>query len=871
MSERTTIGGTVYESVGSSSSNLLLKCNGTARIQWGNKLIDLIKNGKIASDSQQPFIFTVADEAEIKQDGIYILTKDNSEQIWVCKNKNKYDLTNADMYISAGKKQELTNDQKTQALLNIGLYYNTYQDLESAKIQNGIAYVVDTQMLYSIKNGAIEEFQAQLKNVIVDNNVTPEGGTNVQTQVVLGVNGEEYIILADKRITINQSIYIKNSESISSENASNSSGYRLFIDRGTAVLEVDELRVRNGIPYHEYIEMTYENLRTKLSTKSLIPHQWYLITNFQNHWKLPKKSEVFNRPILIRALTNDTFYETGELFEDRRVKIKYDPTYQVAVNQFVQDIVGYDADQKPIYKEFEVEIKTRGLITWMCDENGNEANFDFLDYTDVEKKDLTILYDRVGIKGKTIFPPNSYNNKLTVYELFGTVLHEKEINNDKTTIIQFGSIDINAAGQKVITPLTAEFHDTEIECKNKFIIKPSCTKFYNNKFLKVGNITIESDIYDSNLSNVYSYIVKESDEPVLLAQSEEENQAESAKNSYVIHPYDATLNYEKDVIKNFEDEKNDTFIAIVLNKSIINSTFEGLINSSLSMHIFNCSFGIVTNSFIGNEGGYFKKSQFKNIYNCQFDNKTKKDQVLNINDVQCSFDIHNCKFICDEKAILFDSSAVKEFALIITDDPKNANEKIYQIRVFRKSESTFFRGMIVMHYGTVAIPEGWAMCDGQTYDYEGENIQTPNLVDRFIKGAANFQSIREVNNTDLVYETHTETTTDEFGNEIQNEVTTWTNQLKLKPEHLPEHQHQIEATVSITPKKLISEVKIDQYKTQLPTTGATADFDYIGNVTPTKQNVTGTVSGTTQSSNKEDQTTINIEPQSYALIFIMKL
>ena len=49
MSERTTIGGTVYEAIGSSSSNLLLKCNGTARIQWGSKLIDLIKNGKIAS------------------------------------------------------------------------------------------------------------------------------------------------------------------------------------------------------------------------------------------------------------------------------------------------------------------------------------------------------------------------------------------------------------------------------------------------------------------------------------------------------------------------------------------------------------------------------------------------------------------------------------------------------------------------------------------------------------------------------------------------------------------------------------------------------------------------------------------------------
>ena len=42
MSERTTIGGVTYESVGSSSSNLLLKCNGTARIQWGTKLIDLV-------------------------------------------------------------------------------------------------------------------------------------------------------------------------------------------------------------------------------------------------------------------------------------------------------------------------------------------------------------------------------------------------------------------------------------------------------------------------------------------------------------------------------------------------------------------------------------------------------------------------------------------------------------------------------------------------------------------------------------------------------------------------------------------------------------------------------------------------------------
>jgi hypothetical protein len=60
-----------------------------------------------------------------------------------------------------------------------------------------------------------------------------------------------------------------------------------------------------------------------------------------------------------------------------------------------------------------------GRITFMRDENGNEANFDFLDYFDSNSNELTLLYKRdIGI-GKTIFPPQSYNNKLTVYDLKG--------------------------------------------------------------------------------------------------------------------------------------------------------------------------------------------------------------------------------------------------------------------------------------------------------------------------------------------------------------------------------------------------------------------------------------------------------------------
>jgi hypothetical protein len=129
MSERTTIGGTVYEAIGSSSSNLLLKCNGTARIQWGGKLIDLIKNGKIASEDSKELIFIISNESEIKSDGVYVLTTEESNQLWVCKDGITYNLTVSDLYISASNPQSLTGEQKQQALQNIGMYYNTLQDL----------------------------------------------------------------------------------------------------------------------------------------------------------------------------------------------------------------------------------------------------------------------------------------------------------------------------------------------------------------------------------------------------------------------------------------------------------------------------------------------------------------------------------------------------------------------------------------------------------------------------------------------------------------------------------------------------------------------------------------------------------------------
>jgi hypothetical protein len=246
MSERTTIGGTVYESIGSSSSNLLLKCNGTARIQWGGKLIDLIKNGKIASENSSIAIEIISDESSIKSDGIYVLNTKESSQLWIGKNGERYNVTGADLYISASRKQDITAEQQKQALENIGIYYNTLDDVNASGIQNGLVYVLETKNLYTIKDGVIEEFEAKLKTVTVEQNNNQGEVINNALKIVLAIGEDEYLILESNRIDIKKSVYVNNSVQIGSENADLNTGYRLYVNGDSAMLDIDDINLRKG-------------------------------------------------------------------------------------------------------------------------------------------------------------------------------------------------------------------------------------------------------------------------------------------------------------------------------------------------------------------------------------------------------------------------------------------------------------------------------------------------------------------------------------------------------------------------------------------------------------------------------------------------
>lgn len=169
MNERTVIGGVSYETVGSTNSNLLIKCNGTARIQWGSKLIDLIKNGKIAHPELPELIFMVQDESQITSDGIYIVQTEDSTKILLSKNTQTYDLLGTDLYISASKKQNITVEQQKQALENIGIYFTSLDEALAFGVKNGVVYITDSKALYLIRDGVASEISTNKNVVTVEN------------------------------------------------------------------------------------------------------------------------------------------------------------------------------------------------------------------------------------------------------------------------------------------------------------------------------------------------------------------------------------------------------------------------------------------------------------------------------------------------------------------------------------------------------------------------------------------------------------------------------------------------------------------------------------------------------------------------------
>lgn len=251
-----------YQEAGSSSSPLLLRSNGEIKLQWGNKFIDLVKNGKINSEAKD-YIFTVDTSDEIKANGIYLVTEDSSIWINVEGTKTKLNDTNT-TYVSFLTEQETTPEQKQQALTNLGLIYENIDALNKANLVTGLAYVVESNKLYLIQNKVVSEYQVALTlptsgkfDDLTISNLTIKNDTINSSQLILTINNIPCLQLNDN-VLCSVPFLVDKLQSIGYNY--NKSGFALYQDNGKSVLDIDSINWRNidsELPKNQKTYSTY--------------------------------------------------------------------------------------------------------------------------------------------------------------------------------------------------------------------------------------------------------------------------------------------------------------------------------------------------------------------------------------------------------------------------------------------------------------------------------------------------------------------------------------------------------------------------------------------------------------------------------------
>lgn len=251
-----------YQETGSSSSPLLLRSNGEIKLQWGNKFIDLIKNGKVVSSNTE-VITQVSSTDEMTKTGIYYNTTDSSYYASI--NGTATALSDSGTtYVSFMAEQETTANQKYQALSNIGFYYKTLDAANSAGLTAGIIYNEADNKLYIIKEGVLSEYSPNTENssagstntegtnsnnfeelYIADMHIYSDGYMHIDTTKTTWYIDNNNVLVLDKS-SINVNTNIRFSSDLFSQNySSNSSGWGIYYSSNKTVLEVDSINWRN--------------------------------------------------------------------------------------------------------------------------------------------------------------------------------------------------------------------------------------------------------------------------------------------------------------------------------------------------------------------------------------------------------------------------------------------------------------------------------------------------------------------------------------------------------------------------------------------------------------------------------------------------
>ena len=800
--EKLTMFGKTYNTVGSAKENLILQTKGDLKIRWGNKFIDLVKNGKINAECE--VIKSIESSDKITKDGIYYVATGEKEEIWVSCDGNKVNITgNSDNeYISYTNQQTLTPDQQLIALHNIGFIFDTLDSANAANLTSGIVYVIADSTLYTANGGVLSPYMS--------GSTTSSGGLSIPDPLKIGnvtIYGSESRIIGDTILTIgiesrqmligSETIEVHNnlttesgSYIMSDDFITDQKGYRLYYvqDNGYTELEIDNVKVRKELTYNDLIDIKYQQFRQLILSRKLKVGHRYKIVDFQNEWELTSNPVLYGadanvHPIIVTVTSNNTISAIAKFEENLDWDVYYDPLFYGSV----------------------FGTMTRGRVTKLIDRNNNQANYDF--------------------KHRKF----EYNN--TQYYTFNYIDNNENKDASNNNLIHDNIINI-------AEPTITTVDQTEVVTlpTSWIIFKESLTQQIQNNTIKqvTGQLFIECIFNNNNIDLVVG-------------------------NQSVI----PSGTFTKDYINTLQ---SSTFTQ---DFRLVGNTFSGILTAQISGNIYNSQFKDLTGNI-----------QISGISDVTIWENIAPDSVQYVESVADPSNQVNGWTFTQIANLAITTQVVPKLAKQGQKDCyiKRGTKTIFAVR--QQVDDSTFSGMIMMFNGSVAdIPEGWVICDGTN--------GTPDLTDRFIKAATSDNDVGESNNTDL----------------DQDETTgEYTNYLTIKNYNLPQHNHYFKLSGSISPNDLtvtvdsastyVNDFYYDTTRVESASEGSTwvvdtitKDYNYFyTNVWERESHdhtasIEGSISLTgvsveqdseTESSEYENQA-INIEPQAYALLFIMKL
>lgn len=398
MADTIKLFGRAYNQIGSTDADTIIKTKGQIKIQYGNKFIDLIKNGKLNINAE--FIFKAKSINDITgNDGIYILD-DGSVYLKVSDSVINLLGKVGTTYVSFLEEQETTAEQKHQALVNIGFLHENLDSIGDTSLQNGIVYIESEQKLYTIVNGTVTELVVTFPNPFTSQFVIAKTNSDKGAILIKGTGIENslafetlFIYVKDEATNFdsdNTIIYsIGGTQVLSmsmlsalfnipvqgsmfqSPDANNKTGFRLYIQNEKSYLEVDNIIVRNQ--------------EDDPSSIHLFPEYWLMKNNIISSATMSSKDETEPEGLSIELVQSNEFV-VGDIVIFYKKSVKQVSLGMVEVEIYDEEGNVIGTKQEEQFQEIETYSRVEGEIlkiqdktlTVKCNSEINEAEADAL-------------------------------------------------------------------------------------------------------------------------------------------------------------------------------------------------------------------------------------------------------------------------------------------------------------------------------------------------------------------------------------------------------------------------------------------------------------------------------------------------------------